>query len=458
VNPRSGTHSESCHVLPSPQPSHKGRKGRAGFQTRPYTLQAVYLILFLTFVLVAPARGELVIPFDNPNRDKMPLAVPDFVSEAPGALNGSALAGILKNDLHLTGLFKILDNASAPLQAAAADPNFEIWSRAGAQTLILGSFRTSGDELVFEGRLYDVALKKLELGKRYTGKIRDHRRIIHRFADRVMERLTGIPGCFSTKIAFTAESQSRELFTMDFDGHDLRQMTQTQTINLSPDWSPDGAAIIFTSYLNQNPDLWKLDLTTLQYHALSTQPGINASARYSPDGRHIALSLSAKGTPKIFIISPEGHIIKMLTSGRGNDISPTWSPDGNTIAYTSDGAGTPQIYTIPVGGGAPARLTFGSNYNTDPKWSPRGDLLAFTARVDGRFQICTIGTDGKDLRVLTDKGSNQDPAWSPDGRMIVFTSNRTGQRLIHIMDANGEIQVPVSRVPGKTPAWSRNLK
>jgi TolB protein len=145
----------------------------------------------------------------------------------------------------------------------------------------------------------------------------------------------------------------------------------------------------------------------------------------------------------------------MLTSGRGNDISPTWSPDGSAIAYVSDQAGTPQIYIMPVNGGEPRRLTLQGNYNTDPKWSPRGDLLAFTARIEGRFQICTVRMDGTDWRVLTRSGSNQDPAWSPDGRMIAFQSNRDGKKLIYVMDARGETQVPVSPVTGKAPAWSR---
>jgi len=155
------------------------------------------------------------------------------------------------------------------------------------------------------------------------------------------------------------------------------------------------------------------------------------------------------------MISTQGQIIKRLTAGRGNDISPTWSPDGSTIAYVSDQAGSPQIYTVPVSGGQPRRLTFQSNYNTDPDWSPLGDLLAFSARIDGRFQVCTIRTDGTDFRVLTDKGSNQDPAWSPDGRMMAFSSNRDGKTLIYIMDAKGQIQVPVSSLTGKGPAWSR---
>jgi TolB protein len=85
-------------------------------------------------------------------------------------------------------------------------------------------------------------------------------------------------------------------------------------------------------------------------------------------------------------------------------------------------------------------------------------LLAFTSRIDGRFQICTMRTNGEDFRVLTNRGSNEEPAWSPDGRMIAFSSNRDGRKMIYLMDASGEIQVPVSPIPGKTPAWSRNFR
>jgi TolB protein len=281
---------------------------------------------------------------------------------------------------------------------------------------------------------------------------------MHKFGDYAVEKLDKIPAGFATRIAFVDTSNTREIFSMDFDGYDLRQMTRTGTLNLSPEWSPDLRNLLFMSYLNRNPDLWVLDIATLRSFPISARPGINASGRYSPGGNAIALSLSIKGVPKICIITTQGHITKVLTNGRGNDISPTWSPDGTTIAYTSDQAGTPQIYTIPVGGGEPKRLTLGGNYNSDPDWSPQGGVIAFTSRIDGRFQICTIGTDGKDFRVLTNKGSNEEPAWSPDGRMIAFSSNRDGKKQIYIMDARGEIQARVSPIPGKSPAWSRNSK
>ncbi|MDQ1238166.1 MAG: TolB protein [Thermodesulfobacteriota bacterium] len=405
----------------------------------------------------SPCSSKLVIDVENPNLDKMPIAIPDFVSDSSTPLHGRDLAAILKNDLAMTGLFQIVESQNFPI-ITGGDPDFDHWSRLGVQALAAASFHISGDELVLEARLYDVPLRRVELGKRFRGKAQDHRRMIHRFGDLVMERLTNVLGCFSSRIAFAGEAPSREIYFMDFDGHNLTQATSNRTINLSPDWSPDGRSLLFTTYLHNKPDLWLWDIFARQGRPVSTKPGLNASGRFSPNGQTLAASMSFQGIPQIYELTIEGHIIKRLTSGRGNDISPTWSPDGSAIAFVSDQAGSPQIYVVAVNGGQPRRLTFQSNYNTDPDWSPRGDCIAFTARIDGRFQICTMKLDGTDFRILTDTGSNQEPAWSPDGRMIAFSSNRKGQKLIYVMDAHGRIQVPVSRIPGKAPAWSRNYQ
>ncbi len=417
------------------------------------------VISVMVGMLILPiqaATAKLMIDVDNPNLMKMPIAVADFVSDSQGALNGKDLAAIIKNDLYITGMFQIVEcNVSSAL-TQGLEPNFDYLTQLGIQAFVAGNFHVQGDQLTIETRLYDVGLRKMEMGKRFTARIPDNRKMIHMFSDRILEKLTGIPGSFSGKIAFSGASQSREIYAMDYDGHNLSQLTRNGTINLSPDWAPDGANLIFTSYMNRNPGLWLLDLPSMQYRPLSTRPGLNASGKYSPDGNFIALSISVKSIPKIFIINTQGHVLKQLTNGRGNDISPTWSPDATSIAYVSDQAGAPQIYIIPVNGGDSRRLTFVSGYNTDPDWSPRGDQIVFTARIEGRFQICVIRSDGTDFRIITTKGSNEDPAWSPDGRLITFTSNRDGAKRIYVMDAKGTIQIPVSPLVGKSPAWSRN--
>ncbi len=157
------------------------------------------------------------------------------------------------------------------------------------------------------------------------------------------------------------------------------------------------------------------------------------------------------------MITPDGSMIKQLTNGRGNDISPAWSPDGARLAYVSDQTGSPQIYIRPTAGGPGVRVSLQGSYNTDPDWSPKGDLIAYTTRVNGRFQVCTVKTDGTDFKTLTSVGSNQDPAWSPDGRMISFVSDRNGANHIYVMDAKGLVQTQVSKIPGKSPTWSRNF-
>lgn len=415
-------------------------------------------ILALACSFPHAAQAQIWLDLDKPRVSKMPVAVLNFSSAQPGILDGGQLAGIIKNDLYLTGLFTIVEPSPPVPVGAQGEPDLEAAAQHGIQALVTGSFSLAGEQFVVEAKLYDVALKKLLVGKRFTGTFGNHRLVMHTFADHVMEKLDKTPGGFATRIAFVDAGHTRDIFAMDFDGHDLRQMTRTRTLTMSPDWAPDLRTLLFTSYVNRNPDLWVLDIGTLRSSPISTRPGINASGRYAPSGDAIALSLSLKGTPKIFLLNMQGHITKQLTNGRGNDISPTWSPDGSYIAYTSDQAGSPQIYTIPVAGGQPKRVTLNGNYNSDPDWCPQGGAIAFTSRIEGRFQICTIRTDGTDFRVLTTKGSNEEPAWSPDGRMIAFSSNRDGKKLIYVMDARGELQVPVSPIPGKSPAWSRNFR
>ncbi len=431
-------------------------RGSGQNYSRVYARLTTCITLLTILIFSAPCLGKLVIEVENPNLVQMPVAVPDFFSHSSGSLNGRALSAIHKNDLTMTGLFQIVEPSDNAFSTNVVEPDFDYWSRLGVQALVLGNYEVSGDQLVLEARLYDVPLRRMELGRRFKGKVSDHRLMIHRFGDLVMEKLTNVRGCFSTRIAFAGDSPTREIFLMDYDGHNLRQVTSNGAINLSPEWSPDGIKLLFTSYVRNRPDLWIWDLSRGQGWPISARAGLNVSGRFSPDGRTIAAALSFQGLPKIYEITIEGSIIKRLTDGRGNDISPSWSPDGSNIAYVSDQAGSPQIYVVSSNGGQPRRVTFQSPYNTDPDWSPRGDYIAFSARIDGRFQICTMRIDGSEFRVLTDKGSNQDPVWSPDGRMIAFVSNRSGQKLIYVMDARGQVQVPVSRISGKMPAWSRN--
>jgi TolB protein len=419
------------------------------------------LLLVLMSALLIPmgssAWGKIVLDLTDPALNRIPVVAPDFMTEPGSGLNGAQIADIARNDLMITGLFQLIEPETDPSPGEYDSPAFEQWAAKGAQGILMGKCFREGNKVVIEAKFFDIARKTMLMGKRLSGNPNDLRRMVHHLGDRIMEKLTGAPGCFNTRLAFVGAGSMRELHVMDYDGHNRVRVTDNRSINMSPEWSRDGRSLLFTSYVSGDPDLWSLNLSNLKVERISGRRGLDASARWSPDGRAIALSLEYKGIPNIFIISPRGNILKQLTRGRGNDISPTWSPDGSSIAYVSDRAGSPQIYVTPSTGGNTRRLTFQTGYNTDPDWSPRGDLIAFTARVEGDFQICVMRPDGSGLRTLTSQGSNRAPAWSPDGRMIAFCSNRSGEERIYVMDAKGTIQSMVSPISGKSPAWSPYL-
>ena len=98
----------------------------------------------------------------------------------------------------------------------------------------------------------------------------------------------------------------------------------------------------------------------------------------------------------------------------------------------------------------------GSGWAWDPVWSPIGEQIAFVSNDSGDDEIWTVNRDGSDPQQLT--ASNQEynareigkatyipelngfPSWSPDGSKIVFWSNRTGNRQLWIMNADGSDQ------------------
>jgi TolB protein len=406
----------------------------------------------------------------GPGGERYPIAISSFknLGILPDRNRVSEkLADVIAKDLDLTGWFKVLDRSAYiehPQTGGSTQEtiDFRSWSVIGAEALVKGAVSVEGDQISVEARLFDVVQRKQAVGKRYVGKSRDMARIAHKFADEIIRQFTGEPGVFNTKIAFIAtKDRFKELFLMNLDGSELVQLTQNRTINISPSWTPDGQAIVFTSYKELNPDLFQIDWVTRREAKLSTRAGLNLGGKWSPDGRTLAVALEKEGNVEIYLLNKEGAIVRRLTDHPDIDVSPSWSPDGKRIAFVSARTGSPQIYLVPVDGGSPKRVTYAGSYNTSPAWSPVGNLLAYSGRSGGVFDIYTIDADGGSLARLTDgKGRNEDPSWSPDGRFICFSSTRDGKPAIYIMQSSGNhVRRLTSREWSATnPAWSPRLE
>lgn len=361
-------------------------------------------------------------------------------------------------DLTMSGLVAAERRDAAPLlHGLALTPvDFVPWLSAGYDLLIRGEYELRGQELTLEFRLYDVVAKKLLTSKRFLGREKDLRRYAHSFSDEVLRALTGEKGAFTSKILYvTTQSGNKELAVMDWDGFNSQQLTSNRSINLSPDISPDGREVIFTSYKRGNPDLYKRALSSNLEVPVSSRSGLNITGAWSPDGGRIALALSKDGNTEIYTVAKDGSTPNRLTVSHAANVSPAWTPDGSKIAFVSDRLGKPQIFVMDANGGNVRRLITSGSYNVNPSWSPKGDKLAF-ARMAGGFQIFVANADGSNETQLTFEGNNERPRWSPDGRLITFSSRRGGAEAIYVMRADGSGQTKISRSKGMSqhPIWT----
>ncbi len=431
--------------------------------------RASLLACLFVALFTETGHAKVYIDINAPAGKRLPIAIPDIKSI--GGLSaqsetGGLLRDILINDLEFTGLFDILDK-----KAYIEDPNkkygeidFKDWQIIGADLLIKAVLIAEEDNLTVELKLFDAIQAKMLTGRRYIGKKANVRTIAHKFANEVIEAVTGERGIFDTRILFVSNSSgSKEVYMADYDGYNLRQVTRNGSINISPQWSPDGARVLYTSYKEGQPYLYMLELATGKETRLSNHPGINIGARWSPSGKEIALTLSKDGNPELYILEFDGMKLKRLTNNWAIDVSPSWSPDGKRLVFVSDIGGNPHIYMINSDGTGLSRLTYDGKYNAAPAWSPKGDKIAFARQSEGRFDIWIMNTDGTgQIKLTSNNGDNENPSWSPDGRYIAFASTRERGGAVYIMQSNGERQRRIrienmAKQGQAAPSWSPYL-
>lgn len=288
------------------------------------------ICLLSTFIRPEVSRARVYIDIESPELQPLPIAIAQFEDTERSQPNlGREILKILANDLTISGFFEIIPPSEFPRESnsLADPPDYGGWSGSRAEALVTGGYSSKGDRLVIDFRLYDLVEKAFLIGKRYEGNTDSLRIMIHRIANEITYQITGERGIFDTKIAFVSTtSGNKEIYTIDFDGHNLRQITNNGSINLSPAWSPDGRIIAYTSYIKRNPDLYFFDLTRSVQIRLSTNPGLNAAPDWSPDGSKMALMMRREGNAEILPMNRNGTQPERLTKSWSSEASPTWSP------------------------------------------------------------------------------------------------------------------------------------
>ena len=335
------------------------------------------------------------------------------------------------------------------------------WTQGGADALVEGVIGGSETELVVEYQVWDTArcksLARGELKRTHS----DRERLAKLLADEIVAAFTGTPGVAGTELAFISDRGGvREVWVMDADGGRQRMATRGESIKSFPDWTPDGGAIIYTSYGDHaRPRLY---LTSRGAYRpgpilagiLPKQPKYRGV--FDPEGESLALVSSLGGATAIYRVDRDGANLRRLTHGGSINISPSWSPDGKRIVFVSDRTGSPQLYIMGSDGKDLRRLTYNGTYNTGPAWSPDGRWIVYETRIEGQFDLWLIDPSGEiNLPIVSHRRSDEAASWSPDSRKIAFSSTRRGRADLYIVDVDGRNLRRLTRQQGENlqPAW-----
>jgi TolB protein len=163
---------------------------------------------------------------------------------------------------------------------------------------------------------------------------------------------------------------SSEIATVRTDGKDLRTITRSNAIEVSPSYSPDGRRIAFVSDRTGAPQLYIMDAGGGDAQRLTFNGAYNTNPAWSPDGLWIAYETRVDGQFDIWLIDPEGKVNVPLVTNERSDEAPSWAPNSRHIVFSSTRRGRADLYMIDRDGSNLRRLTGDAGNNTAPSWGP----------------------------------------------------------------------------------------
>ena len=381
-------------------------------------------LLLLTIQL--PAQAVLNIELTAGLNRALPIAVIPFKEQNDSSLPVN-ISNIIAQDLKNSGRFKLVD-ADADVKVT----DFKAWKALGVNDVVIGSIQTQEDGKykvtfslsdVYKSANYFEKTLKLHVNpvlvrKTYVVSATELRRLAHKIADIVYQKLTGERGIFSTKIAYVMIQRTPNkprkylLMVSDADGYNPRAILTSMQPIMSPAWSPNGKSIAYVSFENRRASLFVSDVVTGKRRLVTQFEGINGAPAWAPDGRHLAVVLSRGNGTKIFLVDLQNGKLSKLTNGWLIDTEPAFAPDGKSMLFTSDRAGSPQIYWKHLASNMLQRVTFVGNYNARASFTPDGDNIVMLHRDKNGFNIAIQNLSTGVVTVLANNCDNQSTKYS----------------------------------------------
>ena len=422
------------------------------------------LAIGLLLLLAAPlAQSELRIEITRGVSEAVPIAIVPFGFEGEGRPPVD-VAAVIDANLAFSGRFAPMDRRDmAARPTRPADVRLEDWRLLKRDIVVVGNIKpAAGGRYEIEFHVFDVFRGQPLMGYTLPVAANALRTGAHRIADMIFERLTGVPGIFSTRIAYITvdrdEGKPRyRLWLADADGARPGVIAESAQPIMSPSWSPDGRRIAYVSFETGASRVFVQEISTGKREIVSSAPGINGSPAWSPDGTQLALVLGGvDGNLEVYVLTLANKQLRRITSHPAIDTEPSWAPDGKSIYFTSDRAGGPQVYRVGLDGANPRRVTFEGNYNARPRVSPNGEQLAVVHNDRGNYRIALLDMQRGGLRVLSEGRQDESPSFAPNGSMIIYAPREGGRGVLSAVSTDGRVRQRIAATEGdvREPVWS----
>jgi TolB protein len=135
-----------------------------------------------------------------------------------------------------------------------------------------------------------------------------------------------------SRITYYSASVSRsegQVCTVAADGSDVQTVVaQPGAYDVEPVYSPDGTQIVYRAIINNQHDIWIVDLASGQRYNLTHDADLDIEPDWSPDGQWIAYGSLRQDQPNfdLYIMHPDGSGVRRITSAPMKEANPVWAP------------------------------------------------------------------------------------------------------------------------------------
>jgi Tol biopolymer transport system component/DNA-binding winged helix-turn-helix (wHTH) protein len=203
-------------------------------------------------------------------------------------------------------------------------------------------------------------------------------------------------------------------------------------------WTPDGR-IVYSSIASGSWDIWVMNADGTNQKQLTVGAKSNYGPSVSADGRYIVFVSNRAGAFNVWRMDADGSNPKQLTAGTGENFAHV-TPDGRWVIYATVGYGQDDhVWKVSIDGGDPVKLT--DKPASWPFVSPDGKsfVCAYGFSPTSAPKLAVIPTEGGQPVKLFDisPGFRANTVWLPDNRGIAFVDSRTGTNNVWVQPLGG---------------------